>query len=172
MNKYILILKKSIILLVIFGVGMGGFYPLHQRNIDINEDGIIDVCDVQQLISAIISNSVSNLPDINNDGKIDIKDLQILMKNMGTKQKTVRLKTEIFSSIPRTNYDSQKTVRIWTCNLIKMKNYSLINENNKFTGYFKKFEKKRGEGENASSLRLYGEKYLAYHISAKSPPII
>ncbi len=166
MSKYIL--KKLLILFLICGVSLGGFYPLYQRNVDINEDGIVDVCDIQQLVSAIISNNISNLPDINNDRKIDIKDLQILMKNMGTKQKTVKIQIEAFNGIIRANYDRQKIAKIKTHDGIKK--YSLISENCKFPTYLKKYLQGKAGRENNSFTKLYGEKYLAYHISAKSPP--
>lgn len=170
MSRYIL--KKLLIISLIFGVSVGGFYPLYQKDIDINEDGIIDVCDVQQLVSAIISNNVSNLPDINNDGKIDIQDLQILMKNMGTKQKTTKIQVEVLNGIIRANYDIKKITKIETHNIIKIKKNNLIRENSKFLAYSKRCIQGKAGRENNSSTKLCGEKYLAYHISAKSPPKI
>ncbi|MGC8738795.1 MAG: dockerin type I domain-containing protein [Candidatus Hydrogenedens sp.] len=166
MNKNAL--KKYLTLSLIVGVCAGSFYPLHQKNMDINKDGIIDVCDVQQLVSAIISNDINVLPDINNDGKIDVKDLQILMKNMGKKQTTGKLKPEILSNIPRTNYNNQQLKKTWTYN--SFINSNLICESKKFDVLSKRFAQNREDRESIVSSKLYGEKYLAYHISAKSPP--
>ncbi len=164
------VLKNCLSLLLVTGVMIGGFCPLYQKNMDINKDGIIDVCDVQQLVSAIVSNNIDVLPDINNDGKIDVQDLQILMKNMGKKQTTVKLRTEIFSNIPKTNYNQQQFKKTWTYN--SFANFTSIYENKKLADLSKRFAQKREGIENIASMKLYGEKYLAYHISAKSPPNI
>lgn len=162
------VLKNCLTLLLILGVMVGGFYPLHQKNMDINRDGIVDVCDVQQLVLAIISNNIDVLPDINNDGKIDVQDLQILMKNMGKKQTTVKLRTEIIGNIPKTNYNQQQIKKTWIHN--SFTELPSINENKKLDNLSKRFARKRECIKNISSAKLYGEKYLAYHISPKSPP--
>lgn len=162
------ILKNCLTLLLVLGVMMGGFYPLYQKNMDINKDGIIDVCDVQQLVSAIISNNIDVLPDINSDGKIDVQDLQILMKNMGKKQTNVKLITEIFSNIPKTDCNEQQVKKTWTYH--SFTNLTTIYEDKKLDKLSKRFARKREGIENIASMKLYGEKYLAYHISAKSPP--
>jgi len=152
------------------GIIAGGVPSYHIKRIDINEDGIIDVCDIQRFVSAIISDNVNTLPDINSDGKIDIKDLQILMRNMGKKQKTFQLRTCIlYSSIPKPNYsNNQKIKKVETYN--PSNKHNSIYESRKLFILSDRYERK-GEGKEKNySLKLYGKKYLAYHISPKSPP--
>ncbi len=60
--------------------------------------------------------------------------------------------------------------KIGAYNIIKRCN--LISENSKFLTYSKRYIQGKADRENRSSTKLCGEKYLAYHISAKSPPKI
>ncbi len=87
MSKYIL--KNLLNLSLVVGVCVGGFCPLYQRSIDINDDGIIDICDVQQLVSAIISNNVSTLPDINKDGSIQWHNKSELRQSKNGKNRSI-----------------------------------------------------------------------------------
>lgn len=163
-------LKKVLIYLIICGLIGGGISFSHAKNIDLNDDGIINICDVQQLISEIISDNPSLLSDINNDGKIDIKDLQILMKNMGTKHKTMKVRADLLGYIPKINYNSYKPIKKESARSGD-KNFSSYKINN-MSFYTHLYNMKRGDNNEFVSLfKLYGDKFLASHLGAKSPPI-
>ncbi len=154
------------IVAVICGVIGGSVFPNYQENMDINNDGIIDVCDVQILVSAIISDNLGTLPDINTDGKIDVKDLQILLKNMGKKQKSTNPRTELYSSLPKTNSSNYQQIKKVNINSL-IKYYLMVSDIKVFKEEARKLEK----WCNYDFSKLYGQKYLAYRISPNSPPI-
>ncbi len=162
------ILENCLVFVVMFAIGVVGVFPLNQKDTDVNKDGKIDVCDVQQLISAIISNDISSLPDINDDGTVDIKDLQILIKNVGKNQKAIEIRTDVINISYKINYDNQTIKRLKD----SYTKFILIDEN-KQKGIITKINSlKDGTKKDNYAFKPRGAKYIAYHISSQSPPII
>ncbi|HOL19919.1 MAG TPA: dockerin type I domain-containing protein [Candidatus Hydrogenedens sp.] len=163
-------LKVKIVAILIIGGLFGGTF-LHSEhiNLDINNDGKVDVCDVQQMIAGIVSYNMTSIPDINGDGKVDIQDLQILIKNLGKKQERI-VKNEIgYISISQRFIKDNSNFKN-----IKMKTpqnnsgESLSNDNWKRV----LMEKEKMGYKIVCGLNTEGAKYFAFHLGSLSPPQI
>lgn len=166
-------IKKIIIPFVAVSVGwVSSIFTFPSRNLDLNNDGIVDVLDVQQILKVISSEGKTNtLPDLNNDGKVDVKDLQILLNNLG--KKVVNVDKSVFTLyFPSTSMNLIKQDRFKNVGVAKFL-YLIFNN----SSVLNKF---RGDFRNKTFLireyffpvtRVKGSLSLALHISPLSPPL-
>jgi|GEM_PF-2523923 len=169
LQKMIVNYKK--ICVVILNLALGASFLVSaspSTNLDLNNDGVVDVLDVQYLVKVIShENNAEVLPDLNNDGITDIRDLQILLNNVGKK---------VFKGERSSDFIYNPTNLI--C-LIKENTVSnkLVNQAEEFSDI--SLNKDYYSSQDSflpkyffSQRKIRGSLKLALHISSNSPPSI
>ncbi len=166
-------IKGVVISIVAVSLGSASYIlTLPSENLDLNNDGIVDVLDVQRFLRIIsYERNTEVSPDLNNDGKIDIKDFQILLNHLGKKVVNIdKSAPPLYFPSTSINLVKQNTVRHQSI----AKELPQISKNanllNKFKGIFR--NKTCIIHEHFFPVaKLKGSLCLAFHISPLSPPL-